>query len=306
MRTSHRFHAVLLPMLALAMSMARPAHVPTDAQAASTNQQTWYISAVDRNGHPVEGLGPEAFVITENGVRREVLTVARADEPIDITLLIDNSTAAADAITYMRKAIPTFVTALTPANRIALVGISDRPTILTRGTTDTKTLVRQAEALFSHPASGATLFDAIYEVSQGLRSRDATRAAIVAITTDGTEFTNRYSKDIVEALQRAGASFHWVAVGRFEYTDAELVIRERSFLLNDGPRQSGGALYTMVGPGGIAQSLDKIARDLSTQYKVVYARPQTTIPPDKILVSSNTEDIKMRGTPARAPKGASR
>ena len=302
MRTSNWFHALLPPMLAVAMCVARPAHVPTAAQAGSS-EQTWYVSAIDRNG-PVEGLGPEAFVVTENGARREVLRVSRADEPIDITVLIDNSTAARDAIVYMRKAIPTFVTALTPAHKIALIGLADRPTILTRGTTDTKALVRQAEALYSLPSSGATLLDGIYEVSQGLLSRDASRAAIVAIATDGTEFTNRYSKDIVEALTRARASLHLVGIGRFEHSDSDVAIRERSFLLTAGPRESGGALYTMVAPGGIAQNLDKIARDLSSQYKVVYARPQMTIPPDKIEITSSKEDIKMRGTPARTKKGA--
>jgi VWFA-related protein len=261
-----------------------------------------YVSAVDKSGAPVEGLGPDAFVVKENGVKREILRVSHAVEPIDISILIDNSTAASDGILYIRKAVPQFIQALSPANPIALIGLADRPTILTSSTTDTKKLTKQAEGLFARPMTGATLLDAIFEVSKGLESRDGARAAIVAIFTDGTEFTNRYSKDVVAAAVHARASVQLVTIGRFEHNDEEQAIRERSFLLTDAPPATGGRVYTMLTANGLAQTLDKVARDLLSQYKVVYARPPETIPASSIDVSSPRESLSVRATPARTSK----
>jgi VWFA-related protein len=292
--------AAFTPALALmaAFVCTAPAHPRAQAGAA---EHTLYVSAVDKSGAPVEGLGQDAFIVKENGVRREILRVSKAVEPIDITILIDNSTAATDGVLYMRKAIPAFVQALSPANPITLVGLADRPTVLVKSTTDTKKLTKEAEGLFARPTTGATLLDGIYEISRGLETRDVPRAAIVAIFTDGQEFTNRYSKDVIAEAVRAQTAVHLVTIGRFEHGE-EQGIRERSFLLTDAPPATGGRVYTMLTANGLSQTLEKVARDLLSQYKVVYGRPQTTIPPSSVEVTAARDDLSVRSTPARTVK----
>ena len=68
-----------------------------------------FVSAVDREGEPVADLGPDAFQMREDGVRREILRVSRATEPIDVAMLVDNSAAARDDITFLRTALSKFV-----------------------------------------------------------------------------------------------------------------------------------------------------------------------------------------------------
>jgi len=301
MRSASWLRAAFTPALALAALLACTPEIGTFAQAGA-GEQTLYVSAVNKSGEPVEGLGPDAFVVKENGVKREILRVSRAVEPIDITLMIDDSTAATDNILYMRRALPGFITALSPTNPVALIGLADRPTIITPSTTDTKKLTKAAEGLFARPATGATLLDGIFEVSKGLQSRsDASRAAIVAVITDGQEFTNRYSKDVVAEARRARAAVYLVMIGRFEH-EQEHSIRERSFFISDAPPATGGRSFTMLSPNGLQQNLNKVAHDLLSQYKVVYGRPQQTIPPDSVEVTSAREGISVRGTPARVPK----
>ena len=298
MRTSRWLRVALPPVLAVLAFLTAAGRVPATAQERSPERRL-FVSALDRDGKPVSGLGPDAFVVREDGQRREILRVQRATDPIYITVLVDNSTAARDAIAYIRKALPQFITALTPPNTMAIVGLADRPTVLVRPTTDAAALTKQATAIFSLPTSGATLLDALYEISDGLQSRDASRAAIVAIVTDGPEFTNRYSKDVTAAVRRAGASVHLITIGRFEHDNDNHAIRERSFLLTEVPRASGGALYTMLAPNGIEQQLEKVALDLKSQYEVVYARPDRTIPPKTVEVTSARDGLTVRGVPAR-------
>ena len=298
MRTSNWLRVTLTPALALLAVLTLTGLVPATAQERAPERRL-FVSAVDRDGLPVTGLDADAFVVREDGVRREILRVGKATDPMAITLLVDNSTAARDAVTHMRQAIPSFIAALTPPHMMSIVGLADRPTILVRPTTDAAALTKAAESLFALPSSGATLLDALYEVSDGLRGRDVSRAAIVAIFTDGAEFTNRYSKDVTSAALRAGASVHLVAIGRFEHDNDNHAVRERSFLLTEVTRATGGALYTLLSPMGLGQQLDKVARDLTSQYEIVYARPDRTIPPRSVEVTSAREGLTVRGLPAR-------
>jgi VWFA-related protein len=295
--TRLRLAAVLAFLLTVAFAATSR---PLAAGQAGARERTLYVSAVDGKGEPVEGLGPEAFVITEDGRRREVLRVSKAIEPIDIALLVDNSTAAREATNDLRMALSTFVARMAPANQIAVVTLADRPTIVTDYTNDPKKLA-DAVKVFSMPGSGMTLLDALIETSRGISRRESPRAVIVAVTTDGTEYTNYYSRDVVKAMTEAAVQLHLIGIGRFQHAE-EHSTRERSFLLTEGPRATGGQLMTLLAANGLDRALDRLARQLSSQYKVVYGRPESLIPPEKIEVSSARADLTMRGSPARESK----
>jgi len=269
---------------------------------APSREATVFVSAVDEKGEPVQGLGPEAFVITEDGRRREVLRVSKATEPLDIALLVDNSQAAESAITFLRDSLATFVATMAPVARIAVITIADRPTIATDYTNDAKRLGDAVGRIFAMNQSGATMLDGILETAQGLRKRDTPRAVIIPVVTDGVEFTNRYSRDVTRALVDARVALHAVTIGQFYHSD-EHSVRERSFLLDEGPRVSGGQRITMLTPMGLDQALPRLARELLSQYKVVYGRPESLIPPEKIEVSSGRAGVTMRGAPARGGNG---
>ena len=272
---------------------------------AQSRERTIFVSAVDAKGEPVDGLGPEAFIVRENNQRREILRVSRATEPIDIAVLADNSAAARDEIPFIREAVSTFVSKMSAAgtHRIAIIALAERPTVFVEYTGDAKRLAEGVGRLFSMSTAGATLLDGIAETSRGLRRRETPRAVILPIVTDGVEFTNRYAKDVVAELRTAGAALHLVTIGTF-LPEEEHGIRERSFLLDEGPRKSGGQHISLLAPHGLAPALERLARELSGQYKVVYARPDSLIPPDDFQLTSGKDGITMRGVPARGETGA--
>jgi hypothetical protein len=150
---------------------------------------------------------------------------------------------------------------------------------------------------------GMTLLDAIVEVSRGLGKRETPRAVIVPVINDGIEFTNRYHRDVLEALKTANAPLHALAVGSF-YISGDEASRERSLVLDLGTKDSGGQRISLLSPMGLDNALDKLARELSSQYKVVYGRPQSLIPPEKLDISSARPGVTLRGTPMRGQPGA--
>jgi len=291
--------ALVLSLLAALLTLA---HAPLRAQNAA-REQTLFVSAVNDKGEPVDGLGADAFVVREDGIRREVLRVSRAIEPIDIALLVDNSAAAEEEITFIRDGVSRFDALMAAKNQIALIAIADRPTIFVDYTNDPKRLMDGVGRLFAMPSSGMTLLDGIIETAKGLERRETPRAVIVPIITDGPEFTNRYYRDVVAAVRKAQAALHIVSMGLF-YHSEEQGIRERSFLLDEGPRTSGGQRISLLTPMGLPDAMQRLARELSSQYKVVYGRPESLVPPEKTEVSSARAGITMRGAPARQKAGA--
>lgn len=232
-----------------------------------------------------------------------MLRVSRATEPIDIAILVDNSAAASDDITFLRSALSKFVAKMAPGNQVALIALADRPTILVDYTNDTKRLSDAVGRLFSMSQSGMTLLDAIFETTRGLGKRETPRAVIVPVITDGIEFTNRYSKDIAADLQSEDVALHLVGIGQF-YHSEDHATRERSFLLDEGPRKSGGQRISLLSPHGLDDALQRLARELSSQYKVVYGRPESLIAPERAEVSSARAGVTMRGARARGESGA--
>jgi len=170
-------------------------------------------------------------------------------------------------------------------------------------TDDAVRLKESVESLFSTPQSGMTLLDAIFETVTGLQKREGPRAVIVPVITDGIEYTNRYFRDIVASLVKAKVPLHLVGIGPF-YHSEEQGLRERSFLLDAGPRDSGGQRVTLLSAHGLDGAMEKLGRELRSQYKVVYSRPESLIPPDKVSVSPGRPGLTVRGAGARGENGA--
>jgi VWFA-related protein len=284
--------------LALGIAFASAVAVWMPAAAQAPRERTMYVSAVDQKGEPVEGLGANDFVIREDGVQREVLRVSRATEPIDIAILVDDSAASDRLIPRVREALRSFIGNMAMRNQIAIVGLADRPTILANYTSNTKLLQDGIGLLWPRTRAGTTLMDALYEVSRGLERRDTPRAVIIPIITDGGDFPNRQYEQVMPEVKQAGAAIHAIAIGNFSSTDHD-ELRNRARVLAEGTRTTGGQRISLLSEISVQQALDRLGRELSAQYKVVYSRPESLIPPEKTEVSARRPAITMRGAPER-------
>jgi len=293
MRTTSRQRPGLVAALGIALAVALA--LPPAVGAQGPRERTMFVSAVDQKGEPIEGLGPDDFVVREDGAPREVLRVSHAIEPIDIAVLVDDSAASESLIPRVREALRSFIAKMSMGNQIAIVGLADRPTILTNYTANTKLLQDGIGLLWPRTRAGTTLMDALYEVSRGLERRETPRAVIIPIITDGGDFPNRQYEQVMPEVKRAGAAIHAIAIGNFSSTSHD-ELRNRSRVLSDGTRETGGQRISLLSEISVQQALDRLGRELSSQYKVVYGRPESLIPPEKIEVSARRPGITMRGT----------
>jgi VWFA-related protein len=293
-RTLARPVVVLLSLAALAIPRVAP---------AQTIDKAVFVSVSDSNDQPVTGLGLDAFAVREDGRAREVLRASRAGQPIDLVLLVDNSQSAETHINDLRKALTSFVRRMTGGqHQVALVSIADRPTVLQDYTASAPALVRSVERIFAQPGSGTTLLDAIRDVSRGLEKRDSERRAIVAITTEGTDFSNPNHQRAIADLKSSGAAFYPVVLtvrGGGSLTTDEA--RSRGIVLDEGTRATGGRLQRLLSSMSLQSALDSVAAELEAQYHVVYGRPGSLVPPEKIEVTVTAPGATVRWTPAATP-----
>jgi hypothetical protein len=268
--------------------------------AAQANERVLYVNAWDGNTRaPITGLGVSDLAVREDERSREVLRVTPATSPMPIAILVDNSQAAREHIADIRRALAAFVKALNGVGPIAIIGIADRPTILRDYTTDPKQLLDGVGKVFAMPDSGATLLDAIVETSRGLQRREEDRAALVLLTTENVEFSTRHYNEVLEELERGGAAMHAVVLTTPAGSSLSDEARNRAHVLDRGPRESGGTRVDVLTSQAFEARLLELAAILKSQHRVVYARPQQLIPPQKIEVSAAKAGIEVSGSPAR-------
>ena len=267
---------------------------------AQSNERIAYVSAWDaKTRAPLTGLGTDAFVVREDGARREVLRVTPATTPMAVAILVDNSQAARDNISDIRRALTTFVRELEGVGPVAIVGVADRPTILRDYTTSQKELLDGVGKVFAMPDSGATLLDAIVEISKGLEKRPEDRAAMVVLTTENTEFSTRHYSEVLEGLAKGGAIMHTVVLTSPNGSSLNDAARNRASVLDRGPRESGGTRADVLASQAFELKLKELAAILKSQHRVAYSRPQQLIPPQKIEITSAIDGVDANGAPAR-------
>ena len=296
--TNRRPFVAVLALVACALA-------GSGALRAQSIQRAMYVSAVNDAGAPVADLGPSDFVVREDKLAREVLKVEPATEPMQIAVLVDTSQAARNDIPHLRSALPAFVKTLTGGevhNEVAIIAFGERPQVLTNYTLNLKDLQKGIDRIWSMQGSGAYFLDAIIETCQGFKKRKADRPVIVAILSEGPELSNRQHDQVVEPLLANFAALHTITLGR-PRGDMSDEGRERNIVLDEGTRETGGRRTELLTPMALDGELKQLADELTHQYKVTYARPQSLIPPEHVTVSAARAGVTARGTLIREDKG---
>jgi VWFA-related protein len=302
----HMFRAAIPRLLAggIALLILLTIRPDLGAQPQSPRERVLYVSAVDaKTRQPVADLSPRDVVVREDGVAREVLRVAKATSPMPIAVLVDNTQAATNAIADIRRAVTTFLTGVEGVGPVALVTFADRPTILVDYTTAQKDLLAGVGRIFATPGSGATLLDTIRDTARGLAKRESDRAAIVVLTTENTEFSTLHYTQVLDALRESGAMMYAVVLNNPGASLTTDEARNRAQVLDRAPRESGGVRIDVLASLAFEQRMTEVAALLKSQYRVVYARPESLIPPERIEVTSGQPSIEVHGGPARGQRG---
>jgi VWFA-related protein len=290
-----------LLVLSGVLGMTIPAAGQRPPQASDGRTRDIYVTVLDGKGNVATGLTAKDFTVREDNVAREVVRAVPADAPLDIVLIVDDSQAATRAIPYIRDGLTKFVERMAPKARIGMVTIGERPTNITERTSDVAALKQGIGRIFARSGAGAYLLQGVVDVSRGFKLRDAQRPVIIAITTEGVEFSNEQAETVLKDLHASGATFHALALGTPSASLSD-EMRNRNILLADGTEQTGGRREQLLTDMALPGTLDRIADELLGQYLVTYGRPETTVPPERIQVGVTNPGLKARARTRLVPR----
>ena len=294
-------NVLALPLLAANMRAAEVLTIPPSTVAesfqASASDQQIYVSVLDQQDNPVVGLAADAFIVREDGIRREVLSVTKATGSFQIALVIDNSEAVRPYLRDLRAGLESFVKMMAGSHEMALFTIGDRPTIVTDYRNNPEELQAAVKRIFPRPMSGGHLLDTILNASRGLSRRNTTRPIILVVTAEGVDYSSRSYQSVLQSVDESGASLHAVVLtsrGAGLGTNA----RYRDMVLDRGTERTGGKRHDLLRGQRLQETLEALARELLNQYLVVYARPDMLVPPDRVEIEMSDASWVARGNPA--------
>lgn len=276
-------------ILALALLVAAP------RVFAQADERVIYTSVVDKDGTPALDLTIKDFIVREDGQAREILRVARDNDPLQIALLVDNSVSMRPRLPQLRKAVAAFIDNTREDVQLALITLAERPTVLVGYTTDRAALRKAAENMFAYEAANY-LLDGIAETSQGLVKRTMWRSAIAVITGTGPEMSYRQYTEVLRFFRAGGASLHVVQMG------SGIGAQGREIVVSRGTSETGGRFEEVLLPTALELKARQLATELSNQYRVTYARPPRLVPPSKTEVSVRRPDLRARGMVLKTEK----
>jgi VWFA-related protein len=270
--------------------------VPANAAFAQAAERTVYASVVDKDEAPVTGLSASEFIVREDDVAREVLRVSPASEPMHIAVLIDTSQAIEEHMLDVRTALRGFFKQMAGKHEIALIGLGERPTVLSDYTRDSARLEKSIGSVFARTGSGTYIMEAIVEISNGFRKRKAARPHIIVYAARGPEFSERYHQSVLDALRESGATLHTLMLTKPGAAMGSREEQELAKTVADGTRMTGGRRADLLTPMALTDALKSLGNELENQYQVVYARPSRLVPPKTVEVTVKRPSLTVRAS----------
>jgi Ca-activated chloride channel family protein len=233
----------------------------------SSNLVPLPASVVDAQGRAVADLKAEDFELRVDGEVKPIGDLSRAETPVSIALLFDNSSSLNATRDFERQAGVRFLkSVMRPVDRAAIYSISTEPLLAYPMTNDVHALVRTIENFGK--AEGATaLFDTVAAAAEYLKPQRTRK--VILIVSDGTDTISDLDFDTTMArLLADDCQVYAVQTGNSESANLHDLAGERR--LYEFSAQTGGAVYVPHTNAELAEAFKQIATDLSQQYVLSY------------------------------------
>ena len=160
---------------------------PGDVIKVDTNLVSLNVSVFTNKLKAFAGsLTKEDFRVVENGQEQTVTYFASTDVPFDLVLLIDLSGSTKDKRDLIKKSTLRFIEAARPADRVAIVTFSDRPTVISPLTLDRAQLA--ASVANMDGVGGSRVWEAVkFVLDDVIGPKTLERRRAVVLMSDGVD-----------------------------------------------------------------------------------------------------------------------
>lgn len=224
-------------------------------------------SVVDSHGHAVTDLKVEDFELRVDGEVKQIGDLSRAETPVQVALLFDNSASLSSAREFEKQAaVRFFRSVVRPIDRAAVYSISTTSTLSQPLTADVSRLVRTVQN-FGKPDGATALFDAVAQASDYMRPLQGRK--VLVIVSDGTDTVSDVSfEDAVNKALRAECQVYVVQTQQVEDPNLHDTVSEQR--MSKLTEQTGGAVYVPQSVADLDAVFTQISLDISQQYLLGY------------------------------------
>jgi len=224
-------------------------------------------TVVDSQGVAVTNLKLEDFELRIDGQPNTISEISRADTPVRMAMLFDNSGSLSESRDFeKRAAIRFFRNVLRPVDQAAVFSVSTDVTLAEPLTNDARRLELTIDS-FGKPEGATSLFDGIIQAGTYLHPYPGRR--VIVIVSDGVDTTSR--ADFDTTVQKALADdcqIYVVQTGLYENANLRALAAERR--MQEFAAQTGGAVYIPRSADDLDNAFAQIAADLAQQYILSY------------------------------------
>ncbi len=268
--------------------------MPAHARQQQAASRLVLASVTDGRNEALVDLGPDDFVINENGLPREVVAVYAADYPVII--LVDNSADARSDLEAIRSAVVRFLSRV-GQRFVALGTLANPPTMLTSIEEDRATLLTRLDRLSASPTTVLMPIEAVAGASRAVLESGSPFAAIVVVSAHRIDSAQPQSTRLLPDIFESNAIVH--VVSRSSPATAP---RGRSYaprleadLLRDLADQTRGYFTTVFSAPSYGVALNNLAERLSSEMIVEYIVPAGPMPPGEVQVGVKIPGARVRG-----------
>jgi Ca-activated chloride channel homolog len=240
---------------------------------------TLSVTVTDRDKNHIVGLGPEDFVVFEDGVAQDLSFFAATRTPVDLMILLDTSASMTPILPQVHEAAVGFIRWLQSGDRGAVMEFNSVVRLVQPFTEQIDEL---EAAVRGTRARGATaLYQALYiglrEFQQKARQEEARSQAIVLLS-DGEDTSSLLRfEDVTDLAKRLGVRIYTISLispyeadrlreqGRRRF----LSLAERS--LRALSLETGAQAFYPLHVRELAGVYGQIAEEIAHQYSLGYA-----------------------------------
>jgi len=305
-------YAKTLPPLEKEPFLARrqaPGQVVT---AIAPQLMRFNASVTDRNGRAIGGMREADFSVQENGIDRQVTSVAPAHEPFNLVLLLDVSGSVEERMDFIRKAARDFLNTASPHDRISIISFRDDIQVISDFTTDRRLLSRKLDEIDA--GGGTALYDALaYVLTEPVKKLRGERTAIVVMSDGDDNKSFVPFPALLDAFSESGALIYPLYVPSGLIPEGSVPkpeatrdpLRSRYLTLTTRAEEegrklaaaSGGVYYPIRRIEDLQRAYDDVVLQLRSAYTITYTSNSTPSGNRRVRVRAHREGASVRLSP---------
>jgi VWFA-related protein len=228
-----------------------------------------HVTVVDKAGHLVTNLKQDAFTVSENDVKQDILLFKHEDIPVSMGLIIDNSGSMRQKRSSVEAAAMALVKDSNPEDEVFIVNFNDEPFIDNPHGKDFLTdMVEMQEALTRIDSRGGTAMRNAIDRSIDWLKKAHKEKKVLVVVTDGVDNASDVSlEDLVLHARQSEVLIYAVGLLTEEEKRSAASARRQLAALTEA---TGGNVFYPKELSEVEPIAHEVARDIRSQYTIAY------------------------------------